>query len=134
VVQLLRLGNEQTAFLSPTSWSSNSYTSAAVSGLPPGYALVTVFVNGIPSTSGILDIVPAVLPFQITSIVLTNGNDVLITWNTRETTNFVQVTASLRTGFTDLTSFVITTARTNFLDVGVVANMPARFYRIRSPQ
>ncbi len=52
VVQLLSLANEQTMFLLPdpdTSWSDTSYTSGPVSGFPPGYALATVFVNGIPS-------------------------------------------------------------------------------------
>ena len=54
VVQLLSLGNEQTLFLLPdpdTGWSDTAYTSGRVSGFPPGYALVTVFVNGIPSVS-----------------------------------------------------------------------------------
>jgi N-acetylneuraminic acid mutarotase len=143
VVQLLRLGNEQTAFLLPTSWSSNSYVSAAVGGLPPGYALVTVFVNGIPSTSSILDITPSVLPglpFQITSIVRTNANDLLITRNTIGTTNYVQINAGVGPsgsysgfGFIDVTNLVITTATTNFLDVGALTNMPSRYYRIWSP-
>jgi hypothetical protein len=144
VAQLLCLGNEQTAFLLTPSWSSNLYISATVTGLPPGYALVTVFVNGIPSTSGILDIVPAVplvLPFQITSIVRTNVTDLLITWNTSGINNIVQVTAGTppsgsfsASGFTDVTNIVVTTATTNFWDVGAATNYPARYYRIRSPQ
>ena len=142
VVQLRSLGNEQTAFLLPTSWSSNSYSSASVSNLPPGYALVTVFVNGIPSPSGILDIVPAVLPvFTITSIVRTNANDLLITWNTSGTSNIVQISAGTETtgsfstnNFTDLTNLIVATATTNFWDVGAATNSPARYYRIRSPQ
>src|SRR5208282_2072920 len=104
-------------------------------------ALVTVFVNGIPSTSGILDIVPTVPPFQITSIVLTNTTDLLITWNTTGTSNIVQVTAGMgasgsyaTNGFTDLTNISVTTATTNFWDVGAATNMPSRYYRIRSPQ
>ncbi len=54
VVQLLSLVNEQTLFLLPdpdTGWSDTAYTSGRVSGFPPGYTLVTVFVNGIPSVS-----------------------------------------------------------------------------------
>jgi len=111
--------------------------------LPPGYALVTVFVNGIPSASGILEIAPAAppaLPFQITSIVRTNSYDLLITWNTSGTTNYVQVNPGVGPsgsysafGFTDLTNLVITTATTNFLDVGALTNMPSRYYRIWSP-
>jgi len=51
-------------FLRATNWSANSCTSAAVNGLPPGWTLVTVFVNGIPSPSSILslrDTTPPVL-------------------------------------------------------------------------
>ncbi|MGD0061759.1 MAG: kelch repeat-containing protein, partial [Verrucomicrobiia bacterium] len=142
VVQLECLGNEQTALLLSTSWSSNSYTSAAVTGLPPGYALVTMFVNGIPSSSDILNITPALqLPFQITSILPTNAHDLLITWNTAGVSNIVQVTAGTgasgsysTNGFTDVTNIVVTTATTNFYDVGAATNYPARYYRIRSPQ
>jgi hypothetical protein len=139
-VQLRSLGNEQTAFLLSTSWSTNSFTSAPVSGLPPGYALVTVFVNGIPSTACVLDILPPP-PVQITSIARVNANDLLITWNTSGTNNIVQVSAGTgasgsfsTTGFTDLTNLVVTTATTNFWDVGAATNSPARYYRIRSPQ
>jgi hypothetical protein len=61
VVQLLSLANEQTLFLpvdAVTGWSDASFTSTPItvmttssSGLPIGYALVTVFTNGIPSQS-----------------------------------------------------------------------------------
>lgn len=54
VVQLRSLENGQSVFLHSTSWSPNSYTSAAVSGLPAGWTMATVFVNGIPSTARIL--------------------------------------------------------------------------------
>ena len=60
VVQLRSLGNEQTLFLLSTNWSANAFASAPVVGLPPGYALATVFVNGIPGTSSILLIAPPV--------------------------------------------------------------------------
>jgi len=61
LVQLLSLANEQTLFLpvdAMTGWSNNSFTSTPItlmttssSGFPIGYALVTVFTNGIPSQS-----------------------------------------------------------------------------------
>jgi hypothetical protein len=61
LVQLLSLANEQTLFLlaDPTAgWSDTSFTSMPItlmttssSGFPIGYALVTVFTNGIPSQS-----------------------------------------------------------------------------------
>jgi len=61
IVQLLSLANEQTLFLLvdvTTGWSDTSFTSTPItlmtsnsSGFPIGYALVTVFTNGIPSQS-----------------------------------------------------------------------------------
>src|SRR5215467_4142823 len=61
LVQLLNLANEQTLFLpvdAMTGWSDTSFTSTPItlmttssSGFPIGYALVTVFTNGIPSQS-----------------------------------------------------------------------------------
>jgi hypothetical protein len=61
LVQLLSLVNEQTLFLpvdAITGWSDTSFTSAPItlmttgsSGFPIGYALATVFTNGIPSQS-----------------------------------------------------------------------------------
>jgi hypothetical protein len=68
VVQLRSVGNEQTLFLLTTNWSTNSFVSVPVTVFPPGYALVTVFVNGIPSTSSILLIGP--MP---TTTILTGG-------------------------------------------------------------
>src|SRR5881227_3146567 len=61
VVQLLSLANEQTLFLpvdAMAGWSDTSFTSTPItlmttgsSGFPIGYALATVFTNGIPSQS-----------------------------------------------------------------------------------
>jgi len=61
LIQLLSLANEQTLFLpvdAMTGWSDTSFTSTPItlmttssSGFPIGYALVTVFTNGIPSQS-----------------------------------------------------------------------------------
>ena len=59
VVQLRSLANEQTMFLSTTNWSTDSFVSTPVTNFPAGYALVTVFVNGIPSPSSIVSINPA---------------------------------------------------------------------------
>src|SRR5256886_5899689 len=61
LVQLLSLANEQTLFLpvdAINGWSDTSFKSTPIalmttasSGFPIGYALVTVFTNGIPSES-----------------------------------------------------------------------------------
>ena len=61
MVQLHRLDNEQTLSLPTTSWSTNSLTCAAVTNFPSGYALATVFVNGIPSTARVLYVGPIML-------------------------------------------------------------------------
>ena len=51
LVQLLNSQSGQSVFLLCTNWSTNSFISGPVTGLPPGYAQATVFVNGIPSPS-----------------------------------------------------------------------------------
>ncbi|HTY88171.1 MAG TPA: kelch repeat-containing protein, partial [Candidatus Acidoferrum sp.] len=56
LVQLHRLDNDQTLFLLATNWSTNSFASVPVWNFPAGPALVTVFVNGIQSTSAIVNI------------------------------------------------------------------------------
>ena len=67
VVQLRSLESAQTLWLRATAWSANSYLSAAVSGLPPGWTWVTVFVNGIPSASSMMNLIDNMsvfTPFQ----------------------------------------------------------------------
>jgi len=57
LVQLRTLDGGLIKFLdldSTAGWSANSFTSAKVAGFPAGYAMVTVFVNGIPSVSRII--------------------------------------------------------------------------------
>ena len=141
LVQLRRLDNEQIVFLRSTTWSSNSFTSTPVWGLPPGYTLATVFVNGIPSTASILNI-GSVDPgvFRITSI-LKQGNNILITWRTYGgKTNMVQTTTggvggSYSNNFADLSPQIIPTgtseSTTNYLHVGATTNAPVRYYRVR---
>ncbi len=49
LVQVQRLDNDQSIWLTPAAFSAGAYTSQPLEGLPAGPALVTVFVNGIPS-------------------------------------------------------------------------------------
>jgi len=56
LVPLRSVEGGQTLFLPTTNWSTNSFTSVPVSGLPPGWTLATVFVNGIQSTSSVFNI------------------------------------------------------------------------------
>jgi len=69
IVKLLSLANEQTLFLpvdATTGWSNTSFTSTPItlmttssSGFPIGFALMTVFTNGIPSQSQFVLAAPA---------------------------------------------------------------------------
>jgi N-acetylneuraminic acid mutarotase len=72
VAQLRRLDNEQTLFLLPTNWQTNSFTSTPLTGLPNGYAMVTLFVNGIPSPAATLDLNPVATPIPF---ILTHPTD-----------------------------------------------------------
>jgi uncharacterized repeat protein (TIGR01451 family)/uncharacterized delta-60 repeat protein len=54
VVQLYRLDNEQVKWLLPDPaqpFTATAFTSGPIGSFPSGHALVTVFVNGIPSTA-----------------------------------------------------------------------------------
>lgn len=78
LVQLRSLQSGATVFLPVASWGTNFFVSQPVAGFPPGYALATVFVNGIPSTSGIVNIgVQAPILFDLHKLsslsTLTNG-------------------------------------------------------------
>lgn len=74
LVQLRSLESGQTVFLSSTNWGTNSFTSLPVWNFPPGYALATVFVNGIQSTSSIVNIsVPIPASTVLACTAPTNG-------------------------------------------------------------
>jgi hypothetical protein len=51
LVQIRRIDNEQVLWLNPVSFDENEYLSMNVNAFQPGPALVTAFVNGIPSLS-----------------------------------------------------------------------------------
>jgi WD40 repeat protein len=54
VLELISLQNGQTFFMPTTDWSQNSIATPPVDGLPAGFLLATVFVNGIPSAGQIV--------------------------------------------------------------------------------
>src|SRR5205085_7150475 len=58
VVELMSIHSRQAVFLLATNWSTDSVVSPPppVSGLPHGYFIATVFVNGIPSPGQIFQI------------------------------------------------------------------------------
>jgi hypothetical protein len=61
LVQVRSIEGGRTAFLPVANWGTNVFASQPVTGLAPGYALATVFANGIPSTSSIVNI-PVSIP------------------------------------------------------------------------
>lgn len=76
LVQLRNIESAQTAFLLTTNWSTNSFTSLPVWNFPPGFALATIFVNGIQSTSSIVNLaVPSPVATTFTGArTSTNGS------------------------------------------------------------
>ena len=76
VVQLRSVESGQTMFLSPAAginWSSTSFTAAPVNGFPYGYAMASVFANGIPSGSALIAVTKA--PASVTLGNLTQYYD-----------------------------------------------------------
>ena len=79
IVQLHSLVNDQTEFLLPDPahpFSASGFTSQALSGFPAGYALVTVFTNGIPSNSIMISIIPN--PVSTISLQSGSGQSTLV--------------------------------------------------------
>jgi hypothetical protein len=56
VLQLRSLESALTTYLLATDWSTNSLASVPLWNFPPGYALATIFVNGIQSTSAVINV------------------------------------------------------------------------------
>jgi hypothetical protein len=66
-------------FLTSTNWATNNFTSLPLNNYPSGYAMVTLFANGIPANSFMLSIsnivIPEPFPFSILSYAtLGNGS------------------------------------------------------------
>ena len=138
LVQLRSLESEQTVFLSSTNWGTNSFASLPVWNFPPGYALATVFVNGIQSTSSIVNIsVPIPTAPALTGpVIQTNGafsftftNSVGALFGVRATTNLFMP----QTNWTALGGVTeIAPGQFQFSDPQTTNNLQ-RFYKIYSP-
>ena len=74
LVQLHSLVNEQTTFLPSTNWTARSFVAAMSTNVPPGWALATVFVNGIPSQSSMVSVLgpPAIVTANVIINVSSN--------------------------------------------------------------
>jgi len=139
LVQLRSVESGQTLFLSTTNWSTNSFVSLPVTNFPSGWALVTVFVNGIPGTSAFLLFNSTVAP---TVIVLANpvrlpNGSVQFSFSNVPGASFTALAAtdvmSPAGSWTALGSVTeVSPGQYQFTDSQAV-NHPQRFYRVRSP-
>ncbi|HVM49064.1 MAG TPA: kelch repeat-containing protein, partial [Candidatus Acidoferrum sp.] len=69
VTQLRSVEGERTVFLLSTNWSTNSVTCGPLTNFPPGYAMATVFANGIPSQAALLDVMKASAAVTLSNLV-----------------------------------------------------------------
>jgi len=134
---LRNLDSGQTLFLVAKNWSTNSFISGPVAGLPIGYTLVTVFVNGIPSTAGILNLTLSLpTPATLTGAqILTNGSFQFSFTNNPGTLFDVLTTTNISLPLSNWTVVGGVTetspGRYRFNDTQAT-NRGQRFYRVRS--
>ncbi len=141
LVQVRSLESGYTAFLMPasgTNWSTNSFTSAPVSGFPPGWALVTVFVNAIPSTGAVFNVSgPVPLAVKLTGAQRLGGGSFQFSFTNNLGTLFsVLTTTNPALPMSQWTILGAATegppGRFQFTDSQAPDDAP-RFYRSRSP-
>jgi hypothetical protein len=141
LVQLRRLDNEQIAFLACTNWSATSFASAPVSGLPAGWAMATVFVNGIPSQSSLLLWQPSSVvtmpPILITNAIRLSGGSYRFSFANTPGLGFTVMAATnpalSMSGWTNLGGATeVSAGQYQFTDPQA-STTPRRFYRVRSP-
>jgi hypothetical protein len=124
-------------FLLTTNWSASSFTSTPVSGLSAGYALATVFVNGIPSQATILNIkAPIPAATMLTSAKkLANGSFQFAFTNVPGALLAVLATTNLDLPLSNWTALSglseISPGQFLFTDSAATNNL-RRFYRLRS--
>jgi hypothetical protein len=136
LVQLRSIESGRITFLPSTEWETNSFVSASVWNFPPGYALATLFVNGIPGTSSVVSVSVPVA----TDILLNNPNR-----NTNSSFQFsftntpgavfgVLATTNVALPLSNWTALggVTELAPGQFQFVDSQATADQRFYRVRS--
>jgi len=138
VVQLRSMESGQMLFLLSTNWSTNAFASTPVSGFAPGYALATVFVNGIPGTGSVVSIsVPVPTPPTLTNAKrLTDGSFQFGFTNSPGALFGVLTTTNLTLPLTNWTVLggvgEIAPGQFQFADSDATNNAH-RFYQLRSP-
>jgi hypothetical protein len=137
VVQWRGIESGQTAFLLSTNWSDTTLDSTMVPGFPVGFAMVTVFVDGIPSLSSMVNVgSPVPAPPLLTGLMtLTNGAFQFTFANTPGAVFGVLATTNLGLSLTNWTSLggvtEIAPGQFQFIDLQAT-NYSQRFYIVRS--
>jgi hypothetical protein len=137
LVQLRSMENGQVTFLLTTNWSANMLVSVPVTNFPVGWALVTVFANGIPGASSILRIAPTPTVIVLTNVAKLAGGSFRFAFsNTPGAVFSVLATTNLSLPITNWTALggvmEITPGQFQFTDPQAT-NGPKRFYRAFSP-
>ena len=137
VVQLRAIESGQTTFLLTTNWSTNSYVSVPVTGFAPGWALATVFVNGIPGPSSIFLVTATPSTVILQSPIRLGNGSVQFSFSSTPGATFTALAATgLSTPASTWTPLggvtEITGGQYQFTDPQAT-NYPKRFYRVRSP-
>ena len=69
LIQARSLENDFIWFLPSTNWSTNSFRSAPMTGLPPGMARAIPFVHGIPGTSAVFSVLKPVASLTLSNLL-----------------------------------------------------------------
>jgi hypothetical protein len=138
VLQLRSLESGRTTYLLAADWSTNSLDSVPLLNFPPGFALATIFVNGIQSTSAVVNVsVPVPTSTTITDeTAQSNGwfqcnftNNIGVLFGMLATTN-VSLPLSNWTALGGISE--ISPGQFQFLDLQATNNA-RRFYRLYMP-
>jgi len=137
VVQLHSIENDQVIFLSSTNWSTNSFVSLPVTNFPPGWALATVFANGIPGASAILRFAPSPTTIVLSNPVRLPGGAVQVGFTNAPGSVFTALaTTNLSAALSSWTTLggvtEVSDGQFQFTD-SQATNYPQRFYRVHSP-
>lgn len=139
LVQLRNIETTQTLMLNVSTWGTNTFVSMPVTNFPAGYALATVFVNGMQSSSEIIYVsaTPGPVPFILTNLMhLANGSFQFSFTNTPGATFRTFSTTNLTAPFNTWTFLgnptEVTSGHFQFTDTQA-ASYPKRFYQVVSP-
>jgi hypothetical protein len=139
VLLVTSLEGGQSLFVPSTNWSTNSFASAPVKGLPPGYALATMFVNGIPGLGLLIDFRSAPVPIDINIAApktLADGSFGFSFTNTPGALFHVLSATNILAPVMNWTLLgqvsEVSSGEFEFVDPRA-SNAPGMFYRVRSP-